>query len=43
MDAAMPCVSQAPRPRMKPSSSLEGINGGTVSMWVEKTISGAPQ
>ncbi len=35
----MPLVSQAPRPQMNSSSSREGKNGGTVSMWVESVTS----
>ena len=44
MAAMMPLVSQAPRPQMNSSSSREGKNGGTVSMWVESvTVGRSPQ
>jgi len=36
----IPFASHDPRPKMQVSSSEEEINGGTVSMWVERTISG---
>ena len=39
----MPLVSQAPRPQMYSSSSREGKNGGTVSMWVESVTTGSPK
>src|SRR3954449_7504113 len=42
MAAIPPLVSHAPRPRMNSSSSEEGKNGGTVSMWVESTTAGSP-
>ena len=38
--AIIPFASHAPRPYIRPSSSDDLMNGGTVSMWVEKTISG---
>ena len=40
--AMMPFVSHAPRPRINSSSSLEGKNGGTVSMWVDSVTTGVP-
>ena len=42
MDAMMPLVSQAPRPQMYWSSSREGKNGGTVSIWVDNVTMGSP-
>ena len=42
MDAMIPFVSHAPRPQIAFSSSREGKNGGTVSIWVERTIVGSP-
>ena len=33
-------IRAAPRPYTRSASSREGMKGGTVSMWVEKTISG---
>ena len=36
----IPLASQEPRPYTRAVSSDEGMNGGTVSMWVEKTIAG---
>src|SRR5262249_39126866 len=41
--AMMPFASQAPRPKMNSSSSLELKKGGTVSMCVESVTTGSPQ
>ena len=43
MEAMMPLVSQAPRPQICSPSSREGMKGGTVSMWVERTTMGSPK
>ena len=36
----IPLASQEPRPYTRAASSDDGMNGGTVSMWVEKTTVG---
>ena len=42
IEAMMPFVSHAPLPQMYSSSSREGMNGGTVSMWVDSVTAGSP-